>query len=77
MDLVSLKSDLEYILIFLYRNLNVLQANINNTRRPGLVDDWEADEWRLVKARLHSLGRDVRELHLLHPRGFFERDPLW
>ena len=53
MDLVSLKSDLEYILIFLYRNLKVLQANINNTRRPGLVDDWEA---RLVKASLHSLG---------------------
>ncbi|KAH6716408.1 hypothetical protein BKA61DRAFT_574213 [Leptodontidium sp. MPI-SDFR-AT-0119] len=58
-DLIALKADLEYILIFLYRNLKVLQVRLSGTSRSGMIDEWEADEWRLAEARFSSLRRDV------------------
>jgi hypothetical protein len=58
-DLIGLKADLEYILIFLYRNMKALQISLIGTGSSGIVDEWEAEEWRLIEARLGSLRRDV------------------
>jgi len=58
-DLIGLKADLEYILIFLYRNLKVLQVSLHGGTKSDMVEEWEADEWRLIEARLSSLRRDV------------------
>jgi hypothetical protein len=58
-DITRLKADLEYILIFLYRNLKVLQVRLHGTSRSTMIDEWEVDEWRLIDARFSSLIRDV------------------
>jgi hypothetical protein len=59
LDLIRLKADLEYILIFLLRNLKALDVRLDRSSRSGIVDDWETDEWNLVEARFSSLRRDV------------------
>ncbi|EPE36277.1 hypothetical protein GLAREA_05615 [Glarea lozoyensis ATCC 20868] len=54
-DLVQLKADLEYVLIFLLRNLKVLEVRPGGGGRSSIVDDWETDEWNLVEARFTTV----------------------
>lgn len=43
-DSLSLKTDLGYIAIFLYRILKNLHVGINGATKPGIIDQWETDE---------------------------------
>jgi hypothetical protein len=65
-DSLMLKTDLGYISIFLYRNLKILQVSVSGTSKSGMIDEWEADEWRLVENRLNSLRRDVDGVVSMH-----------
>jgi hypothetical protein len=58
-DIVGLKADLEYILIFLYRNVKALEVRLDGISRSSIVEEWEVDEWKLVGTRFSSLQRDV------------------
>lgn len=57
-DFESLKSDLEFQLIFLYRNMKALQVKAAEAGE-GFITSWEADEWRFAEARILSFQKAV------------------
>jgi hypothetical protein len=57
-DFEFLKSDLEFQLIFLYRNMKALQVKAAEAGE-GFITRWETDEWRFAEARILSYQRTV------------------
>jgi hypothetical protein len=54
-----LKIDVEYFLIYLYRNMKALSIKTNGAGKCILVEEWEAEEWKFVEARLLSFKQTV------------------
>jgi hypothetical protein len=64
-DLVYLKVDVEYFLIFLLRNMKALEiklCDINGRGGHGIVTPWEMEEWKFVEIKLLSIKQSVNSM---------------
>lgn len=64
-DLAFLKLDMETFLLFLHRNIKALGirlSDLDGRVGPGIVDLWEAEEWKFVETRLLSIQRTIHNI---------------
>ena len=59
MNTFFLNIDYPNCLTFLYRHMNAQGLKLNGASQYGLLDEWEAEEWRFVETRLLSFKQTV------------------
>jgi hypothetical protein len=59
MDIVGLKINVGYFLIFLYRNMKAVGLELSGAGQNGLLDELEAQEWIYAEIRLLSFKQTI------------------